>query len=476
MGRHHPESEGGLSRRMDGPHFFWLPFPTMPRIFVVLLLFSLVVPGHDGFAQQADTTTENQTQRTSTLSERGDGTVVLTEWPASLGGLLREMGKKAPYLLPKVDSLALDYRYAATDSTSRWSFVLGWQPGDRVLYKGDVLSRQSAPANLKMVNVELRVQVRAEGTDGAQMLVAVDSMRLSPYPSIYSFEVTVPHTHVFLNTSAEEARRMFESGITLDSVVVERMGFGADGATSTSDASSRPNHQFPSWSGEHAHGPQAHIAVGWGIASGSNSSGKREGHGSVRSRTKTVGRRAEHTRRRDDPPSNESAENDSEQRVRETADEEDENPTLRIPAILAIATVGLLAYPGGTVGMYSRGDTPIGLSAGYRNSEGGMQLQAAVSGSVIAGEPAQKLTVKGLRFHDVFSTRLQPSLGFGFQLDPTAPGTFQPSLSIGFATDIERLLLLGGFDLLQQTPELAIVYKFRDGSGASNAGNEGAGE
>lgn len=476
MGRHHLKSECGLSPARTSTHFFWLPLPTMTRIFIVLLFILLVVPGRETVAQEVDTTAENQIQRTDgpTLSKRGRGTVALTEWPASLGGLLREMGKKAPYLLPKVDSLAVEYRYAANDSTSRWSFVLGWQPGDKVLYKGDVLSRQSAPANLKMVNVELQVQVRAEGTEGARMIVAVDSMRLSPYPSIYSFEVTVPHTHVFLNTSAEEARRMFATGITLDSVVVERMGFRPDGGASTSEASSRPAHQFRSWSGGRAHGPQSQIAVGWRAPTGSDSAGQREGHGSVRSSTETVGSRAGQTRRYHDSHSKETDENGSERRLHKTSDDEvdeDENPNLRIPAIAAVATVGLLAYPGGTVGMYSRVDTPIGLSAGYRNPKGGLQLQAAVNGSTIAGEMAQKLTVKGLGFYDLFSTRLQPSLGLGFQLDPTAPGIVEPSMSIGFAADIEQLLLLGGFDLVQRTPELAIVYKFRDGSGTSNGGD-----
>lgn len=462
------------------PISFGWSLPTMIRIFSVVLLFALVVPGRIGVAQEADTTTESQTLTRDgpAASTRGDGTVALTEWPASLGRLLSEMGKNAPYLLPKVDSLALDYRYAATDSTSQWSFVLGWQPGDRVLYEGDVLSRQSAPANLQMVNVELRVQVRAEGTEGAEMIVAVDSMRLSPYPSIYSFEVTVPHNRVFLNTSAGEARRMFATGVTLDRLVVERMGFVVNRSNSTSEASSRPDRRFRSPSRSRLHGPQAQISVGWGVSSGSGSAEETEG--SVRPRTGTVGRavaaRDGQTWPPDDSHSNEEAQSGSEQRSRKTSDDEDdenENPTLRLPALAAIATVGFMAYAGGTIGMYGTGHTPIGVSAGYRNPEGGMQLQAAVNGSVISGETAQKLTVKGLGFYDLFSTRLQPSLGLGFQIDPTAPGNFRSSLSFGFATDIERLLVLGGFDVVQRTPELAIVYKFRDASGTSSKGNGG---
>lgn len=77
------------------------------------------------------------------LSQRGRA--VLTDWPRSLPRLLDEMGRKAPYLLPEIDSLSLDYRYAANDSTSQWAFSLKWTPGRRVLYEGDVLPRRRAP-------------------------------------------------------------------------------------------------------------------------------------------------------------------------------------------------------------------------------------------------------------------------------------------------------------------------------------------
>lgn len=122
--------------------------------------------------------------------------------------------------------------------------------------------------------------------------------------------------------------------------------------------------------------------------------------------------------------------------------------------------------------MYGRGDTPIGLSAGYRNPNGGVQLQVAVNGSLIAGETAQKLTIKGLGFYDLFSSPVQPSFGLGFQINPDAPGNVQPALSFGFATDIERLVLLGGFDVVEATPEVAIVYNFRHESNPTSGATE----
>ena len=109
---------------------------------VLLLLGGVRAAG----AQQPDTAPAE-------VRGQGGGVAALTDWPVSLSGLLDEMGRKAPYLLPKIDSLALDYRYAADDSTSQWSFVLGWAPGGRVLYEGEVLPRRRAPSTLRMVSV-----------------------------------------------------------------------------------------------------------------------------------------------------------------------------------------------------------------------------------------------------------------------------------------------------------------------------------
>jgi hypothetical protein len=125
--------------------------------------------------------------------------------------------------------------------------------------------------------------------------------------------------------------------------------------------------------------------------------------------------------------------------------------------------VGLVAVAGGTVGLYGRGDTPIGLAAGYTRPEGGIQLHAAVNGAVLEGDSGQKLTVKALGFYDVFASRVQPAVGLGVQVDPDREGDVEPSVSLGLAANLGRVVIFGGVDVVQETPEVGLAYNFRYG-------------
>lgn len=430
-----------------------------------VLLFGVVLYGGPLHAQQQDTTNES-------VRGQGSGTATLTDWPASLPQLLNEMGSKAPYLLPKVDSLALDYRYAADDSTSQWSFVLGWEPGSRVLYKGDVLSRRGAPSGLQMVNVELRAQVRSRGERVGEMIVAVDSMALTPFPGIYSFEVTVSHDRVFLNTTAAEARRALVQGVTLDSLVVERMGFvSRDRSTSdrrrTPDARERRSEPRPAPS---VYESRSSIYVGWRVAPRPYYVGERNGNRTVQPREETMGRgtttgdaRTATRGARDQSDADAKTRKNRSKSEGEDDDEDDDKTSLRLPALGAVAAVGLVAYAGGTVGLYGRGDTPLGLAAGYTRPGGGIQLQAAVNDAVINGTAGQKLTVKTLGFYDVFSFPLQPAAGLGLQIDPQREANVRPSASLGLAMNLGTVVVFGGVDVVQETPEVGIAYNFRHG-------------
>ena len=392
------------------------------------------------------------------LSERGRA--VLTDWPRSLPRLLDEMGRKAPYLLPEIDSLTLDYRYVAQDSTSRWAFSLGWTPGARVLYEGDVLPRRRAPRGLRMVNVELRGEVRADGEYVGDMIVAIDSMALAPSPSSYLFEVTVEHGRVFLDTSADAARRALRRGVTLHNLVVERMGFVAETA-SRSERRRDPGVQERRT--EEASTPSvyttARILVGWRVGprpyyvdteGGERTVERPDGAGgrtpAADETPSRPGRGSEATAGNEDPRSD---------------DEEDDDTSLRLPALGAAAAVGLVAVAGGTVGLYGRGDTPIGLAAGYTHATGGVQLHAAVNPAVIEGGSNQALTVKALGFYDVFSSFVQPAVGVGVQVSPAREREVMPAVSLGVAANWERIVLFGGVDVVQATPEIGLTYNFR---------------
>ena len=459
-----PEERGATTHKR--------PFRADMSRFFRLLAAGLVVLAM-GFgsarAQQPDTAAAPTSQQ---LSGQGKGVATLIDWPTSLPQLLREMGTNAPYLLPRIDSLALEYRYASNDSTSQWSFVLGWQPDHRVLYEGEILPVEEGPPDVRMANVELRADVQVNGESVGDMIIAVDSMALRPLPSIYSFEVTVGHDRVFLDATPEEARRALAQGVTLDSLVVERMGF-TSAATSTSERR-RPDVQERRPSprrGPSVYEPRTRIFIGWRVAPRPYYVFVDEGKRAVQTRDvseENVGRgataggdtRARAARRGEGT----KEEGGTRRRSDDEDDEEEEDePSLRGPALGAVAAIGLVAYAGGTVGLYGRGDTPIGLAAGYTHPRGGLQLHAAVNGAVIEGESGQKLTLKALGFYDVFDARIQPAVGLGVQIDPQREGDVGPSVSVGLAGNFGRVVVFGGVDVVQATPEVGLAYNFRHG-------------
>lgn len=428
--------------------------------FIALVLCLGMGTGHDVHAQRIGPAASD--------SVSGRGRAVLTDWPRSLPRLLDEMGRKAPYLLPEIDSLSLGYRYTAGDSMSQWSFVLRWTPGNRVLYEGDVLPRRRAPRGLRMVNVELRAEVRADGEYVGDMIVAVDSMTLAPTPSLYTFSVGVEHSRIFLDTPGRTAKRALQRGVTLHDLVVERMGFVAETA-SRSERGRAPDGR------ERRSAPRTapsiytatRIIVGWRVGPRPYYVDAEGGERTVERPDETGGRTpaADDARSRptdrSDGATAERGERDGHGDDEASSEDDDDDTSLRLPALGAAAAVGLVAVAGGTVGLYGRGDTPIGLAAGYTHAKGGVQLHAAVNPAVIEGGSNQKLTVKALGFYDVFSSYIQPAVGVGVQISPAREREVQPAVSLGMAVNWERVVLFGGVDVVQATPEVGVTYNFR---------------
>mgnify|MGYP006426974237 CR=1 FL=1 len=423
----------------------------------------------------------------------GEGTAALEGWPRSLPTLLNEMGPDAPYLLPRIDSLALDYQYAATDTTSRWSFVVSWRPAERVLYEGEVLPWRERPAGTRMANVELRADVQVNGETRAEMIIGVDSMALRPVPDRFVFNVTVSHERVFLDASPSEARRILAEGAALKGLVVERMGFASDAAErrrSTGDRDARESRPEPRRSPS-VYRPRSRIFIGWRIGPRPYYIGDGDGDGSGDRRTRrprgeTIGRsvadadRSEEEdrggrngRRGDEREGEGTEETEGEEDTRAgdvfsgDDDEDDEDDTdLRTPALAAAAAVGLFAAAGGTVGLYGRGDTPLGLASGYTHPRGGVQLQAAVNSAVLEDGSDQQLSVRALGFYDVFESRVQPAVGLGAHIDPQEGRDWDPVVSAGLVGNLGRVVLYGGVDVVHGTPEVGISYNFRHGGGA----------
>jgi hypothetical protein len=80
---------------------------------------------------------------------------------------------------------------------------------------------------------------------------------------------------------------------------------------------------------------------------------------------------------------------------------------------------------------------------------------------VIGGESGQKLTLKALGFYDVFSSRLQPAVGLGVQIDPQREGNVVPVVSLGVAGNFGSVVLFGGVDVVEGSPEVGLTYNFR---------------
>jgi len=421
---------------------------------------------------------------------KGEGTATLEGWPRSLPTLLDEMGQDAPYLLPRIDSLALDYRYAATDTTARWSFVLSWRPAERVLYEGEVLPLRDGPRGIRMTNVELRAEVQVDGEKRTEMIVAVDSMQLRATPDRFAFNVTVEHERVFLDTPPGEARRILSEGATLDRLVVERMGFSSergqrgDRSPDAGEQRKEEPSRVPS-----IYTTRTRLYIGWRVAPQPYYIGER-GTGEDRERRprgKTIGRTADGDDAQDDArdegrdraegrgtDENGESKADDEGRSQtgrvlagneEDEDDEDENDTdLRTPALAAAAAVGIVAFAGGTAGLYGRGDTPIGLASGYTHPRGGVQLQAAVNSAVLENDTDQKLSVRALGFYDVFGSRVQPAVGLGVQVDPDEGRDVEPAVSGGLVGNLGRFVLYGGVDVTEGTPEIGLAYNFQYGT------------
>jgi len=440
----------------------------------------------------------------------GRGTVQLVDWPdVPLEQLLDEMGRRAPRLLPEIDRLTLDYGYVAGQATSDWSFEIAWRPGNSLLESGRVKPWREAPPDVRMVSVELLADVVVRGDPVAQMIVAVDSMRLRAAPNSYTFDVTVGHDRVFLNTDSDEAREFLKSGATLDNVVVERMGFAAFGRTETGDARTpRESPRRDPGPETSIYEPRTAILIGWRIGPNPYYVGPRRTDGAredARRRPDVQGRdatgtadtrpnrgdavdREEAARGQGDAGRDESGrrtggregdESTADRGDREgrsgdkTAkrggsgkpsdddDDDDDEPNLAVPALGAAAAVGLAAYAGGTVGVVGTGDSPIGLAAGYTHPSGGVQLQASVNTAVIAQEESQKLTVKALGFYDVLASRVQPAIGLGVQVDTGGGDDIEPAVSAGLVGNLGRFVLYGGYDVAQNVPEVGIAYNFR---------------
>jgi hypothetical protein len=482
------------------------------------LLLAVVLAAAIGLAGPAP----SRAQAPAGEPARQGGTAVLVDWPRSLPDLLEEMGRRAPRLLPRLDSMALDYRYAVDSSRSRWSFALSWRPGDRVLDRGRVRPWREAPPDVRMVSVELLADVYVAGRKQAEMVVAVDTMALRPMPDGYRFNVAVDHDRVFLDTGPQAARRHLRRGVVLANLRVERMGFAsfedADGRAQRPPREPDARRRRPP--APSVYEPRTNVVIGWRIGPRPYYVGEdrrrrpapeRAPRGDAIGRTAPSGDGADgESARRGDRDrtapetgeagpegggAGEAAAPDERDRSRgdrsggdtgdargrpggrsgddgDRADKDDEEdePSLAMPALAAAGAVAVFAYTGGTVGLYGNAETPLGVAAGYTHPRGGVQLQAAVNPALLEGDGTQRLTARVLGFYDVLGAPVRPALGLGVQA-VSRPGrvAVEPSVAVGAVGTVGRFVFYGGVDVAQGAPEAGVAFNFRGGSGDKDA-------
>jgi len=424
---------------------------------------------------------------------RPAGTVTLTDWPDTLAAAADDFAADAYQLLPQVEALSVEYRYAGTPRGVDLSFVLSWAPGDEGLYEGRVQPVDQLPPDLRMVEVELLADVIVAGRDVADMMIAVDSMALPSHPSVYAFEVAeLAYDAVFLDTPADSARQYVEEGFTLRNLAVNRIAFASfadrppraepEVAQDAPTPSTRPR---PPRS---VYVPRTGIFIGWRVGPDPYYVGPGRTRRAEQPRGESVGRSTAETDRQeqagrgeragaDTPPDAESTRDDASGRAEQGGrsgqrgsrdeddrdDEDDEDEDSLLPAsAAALAAVGAAAVIGGTVGVHGTGRTPIGLMAGRVVPRGGGLLQASINPAVLEADGRQHLEAKLVGFYDVFGAPVQPAVGLGALATAEGDATeVEPSVSLGLVGNFGRVVVMGGVDVVQGTPEFGLAINFR---------------
>lgn len=422
---------------------------------------------------------------------RRSGTVVLTDWPDTLAAAADDFESKAYQLLPRIEALTMEYRYEGDPRGADLSFVLNWIPGAEGLYDGRVQPYNQLPADIRMVAVELIADVVVDGRDVADMMVAVDSMALPSHPSVYAFEIAdLAYDAIFLDTPADSARRYVEQGFTLRDLTVNQVAFSSFEDNPAQDEPEVARREPPPYPRppRSVYTPRTSIFVGWRIGPDPYFVGPGRTRSEGTPRGESVGRSTAETDRegqseRGERAGEEASSGGGESTTRGDAsgraeqgersgkrgrqdedddDEEDDEDSLLPASIAAVAVVGAAAVIGGTVGVHGTGRTPLGLMAGRVGPRGGALVQASINTAVLDAEGRQHLEAKLIGFYDMLDAPVQPALGIGAVA--TAEGdetTVEPSVSLGVAGNLGRVVLMGGYDVVQGAPEFGLAINFR---------------
>jgi hypothetical protein len=420
---------------------------------------------------------------------RPGGTVTLTDWPDTLAAAPDDAFETADYqLLPRIDALTLEYRYRGASDGVDLSFVLNWAPGTEGRYQGQVLPYDQLPFDLRMVAVELLADVIVDGRDVADMMVAVDSMALPAHPSVYAFEVSdLSYDAVFLDTPADSAQQYVAEGFELRNLTVNRIAFASfgDGSVQADPDVARTEPAPRPRPPRSVYVPRTSIFVGWRIGPTPYYVGPGRPRRAVQPRDAAVGRTTAETDRSEaqpergtQPSEGEAADGEStrgdaagrpnqsersgDSEKRRKGDDDDDDDSLLPASAAAVAVVGAAAVIGGTIGVHGTGRTPLGLTAGWVQPSGGALVQTSINPAVLGADGRQHLEAKLVGFYDVFGGPVQPALGIGGVATAEGSDTdVEPSVLLGLTGNFGRVVLVGGVDIVQGTPEVGLAINFR---------------
>lgn len=444
----------------------------------------------------------------SAQQARGHGIGLVTDWPDAE---TKQSGRFD--VLPFIDTLSIAYRYQDVEGRPDLSVVLEWTPGEEGIYEGEKRRLRDVEGVPAIIGLALSADVFSRGVRVAAFSLTVDSMVVGPSPDIIRIDVPdLSWDNVFVDTSPEAARTIFDVGFELRNVRIVGAGFALfdEGRTlAATEVQKRPTEgkrppqvapRRPKNVSIYRH--PAHVDIGfdvfWLIRSGSKrirfaDDGPREniGRGSLsgerRSRSGRGGEQADRSRGSEggddsaggvdkgDRSADRETKRDRERsktRIpslitsKDKDDDDDDDDNKLVPyAVAAVAAAGVLAAVGGTIGYYGNARyAPIGLTSGFVRDEGGLLLQVAVNEAFIAGEGGPKrLAARALSFGQMFGAAgIEPALGGGVMA--TSRGgvvEYEPSVSIGAVGRRKAMLFYAGYDLLQGSPEFSFAVNLR---------------
>ena len=463
----------------------------------LLLLSALLVPG--SAAQQRPA---------------AEGIARLTDWPASSEAARAELGERDVEVLPFLDTLALGYRYLATERGPRLEAALEWAPGRRGIYDGREVDYERLPTDVEMTALVLGAQVYAGGRPVASAVIELDSLALAASPATHPFTVdTLTWETVFEGASAAQAQAYFEDGFELRDLEIVSVAFASYEDVYGGEVAERERprrRRRATRRTVYEPGIGTDIYIGGVFGGGSRPRPPRDGRRRDMGRDAAEQDRADRTRTRTDRDREEGAagsgprgdrtttrtsaeggddaaqeggESTSKDGERATSeregrkipvpkrdddddDDDNDNNELLPAAIAAAAAVGVAAYAGGTVGYYGNlAKAPIGLTSGFVRPGGGALLHVAVNEAFLLSDPGpvpRHLVAKLTGFYDAFDAPVQPAVGIGvLARDPGEDVDVQPSLSFGAVATLGPVVLMGAYDVAQGGTEIGLAINFR---------------